>query len=145
MKELLFDDLYLSKVIDDKKSWFTWMEVLGLFSHQFFFTANSLGRQPTTSQFSQPLTLQTLALVAAAIHCALSKYATGKEVTVMISQDEHRGRFCPSTVMDCITAEATALINYTLCAALYPPPMVLLRYNRHSSIPIGAPQSGLAL
>jgi hypothetical protein len=28
IKELLFDDAYLSKVIDDKKSWFTHMEVL---------------------------------------------------------------------------------------------------------------------
>jgi len=89
VKELLFDDAYLSKVIDDKKSWFTWMEVLDLIYHQFFFTANSLGRQPTTSQFFQPLTLQTLALVAAAIHCALSEYATGRKVTVMFSHDEY--------------------------------------------------------
>jgi len=28
VKELLFDDAYLSRVIDDKKSWFMWMEVL---------------------------------------------------------------------------------------------------------------------
>jgi len=63
----------------------------------------------------------------------------------MFSQDEYQGKFCPSTVMDCITAEATALINYTWCAASYPPPRVLLRYNRHSSIPAGAPQSGLVL
>jgi len=75
--ELVFDDDYLSKIIDNKISWFTWMEVLDLNYDQFFFTANSLGRYPTTSQFFQPLTLQTSALVAAAIHCALSKYATG--------------------------------------------------------------------
>jgi len=49
VKELLFDDAYLSKVVDDKKSWFTRMEVLDLIYHQFFFTANSLERQPTTS------------------------------------------------------------------------------------------------
>jgi len=144
--ELLFDDAYLSKVIDDKKSWFTWMEVLDWIYHQFLFTAISLGRQPTTLQVFQPLTPQTLALVAASIPCALSEYATGKKVTVMLSQDEYQGKFCPSTVMDCITAEATALINYTWCVALYPPPpMVIFRYNRRSSFPIGTPQSGLVL
>jgi len=100
VKELLFDDAYHSKVIDDKKSWFTSMEVLDLIYHQFFFTVNSLGRQPTTSQFFQPLAPQTLALVAAAIHCALSEYATEKKVTFMFSQDEYRGKFCPSTVID---------------------------------------------
>jgi len=89
VKELLFDDAYLSKVGDDKKSWFTRMEVLDLIYHQIFFTANSLGRQPTTSQYFQPLTPQTLALVAAAIHCALSEYAGGREATVMFSQDEY--------------------------------------------------------
>ena len=98
--ELLFDDAYLSMVIDDKKAWFTRMEVLDVIDHQFFFIANSLGRQPTTSQFVQPLTPQTLALVAAAIHCALSQYATGKKVTVMCSQDEYRGELCHSTVID---------------------------------------------
>jgi len=43
VKELLFDDAYLSKVIDDKKAWFTRMEVLDLIDHQFFYIANSLG------------------------------------------------------------------------------------------------------
>jgi hypothetical protein len=100
VKELVFDNAYLSKVIDEKKAWFTRMEVLDLIYHQFFFTANDLGRQPTASQLVQPLTLQTLALVAAAIHCALSEYATGKKVTVMFSEDEYRGEFCPSTVTD---------------------------------------------
>jgi len=100
VKELLFDDAYLSQVIDDMKAWFTRMEVLDIIYHQFFFTANSLGQQPTTSQFFQSLTPQTLALVAAAIHCALSGYATGMKVTVMFSQDEYRGKFCPSMVID---------------------------------------------
>ena len=144
VKELLFDDAYLSKVINDKKSWFTRMEVLDLIYHQFFFTASSLGRQLTTLQFCQPLTPQTLALVAVAIHCVLSEYVTGKKVTFMSSLEEYRGKFCPSPVMDCITAEATALINYTWWGSFIPP-MVLLHYNRCSSIPIGAPQSGLAL
>jgi len=77
VKELLFDDAYHSTVIGDKISRFTRMEVLDLIYHQCFFTANILGRQPTTSQFFQPLTPQTLVLVAAAIHCAWSEYATG--------------------------------------------------------------------
>jgi len=122
VNELLFDDAYHSKVINDKKSWFTRMEVLDLIYHQFFFTANSLGRQPTTSQFFQPLAPQTFDLVAAAIHCALSEYATGKKVTVMFSQDEYEGKFCPSMVIDCITAEAIALINYTWWGCFIPPP-----------------------
>ena len=106
VKELLFDDAYLSKVVDDKKSWFTRMEVLDLIYHQFFFTANSLGRQPTTSQYFQPLAPQTLALAAAAIHCALSEYTSGKKATVMFSQDEYRGTFGPSPVIN-FTLEAT--------------------------------------
>jgi len=105
------------------------MEVLDLIYHQFFFTTNSLGRQPTTSQFLQPHTLWTSALDAAAIHCVLSEYATGTKVTVMFSQDEYQGKCCPSTVIDCITAEATPpLINYTWWAASYPTSrMMLLR------------------
>jgi hypothetical protein len=100
VEELLFDEMYLSQVIDEKKAWFTRMEVLDLIHHQFFFTANSLGRQPTTLQFFQPLTPQILPPVATAIHSALSEYATGKKVTVMFSEDEYRGKFCPSTVID---------------------------------------------
>jgi len=76
VKELLFDVAYRLKVIDNKKAWFTQMEVLDLIYHQFCFTANRLGRQLTTSQFFQPLTPPMLALVAAAIHCAPSEYAT---------------------------------------------------------------------
>jgi hypothetical protein len=100
VKEPLFDNANLSKVIDDKKAWFTRMEVLDIIYHQFFFTTYSLGRQPTTLQFFQPLTPHTLALVAVAIHCTLSEYATGKKVTAMFSEDEYQGKFCPSTVID---------------------------------------------
>jgi hypothetical protein len=32
----------------------------------------------------------------------------------MFSQDEYRGKFCPSTVTDCISAEAIALIEFKL-------------------------------
>jgi len=103
-----------------------------------------LGRQLTTSQFFQPLTPQTLVLVGAAIHCALSGYATGKKVTVVFSQDEYRGKFCPSTLTDCISAEAIALIKFTLhmvglLHTTHPPP------HRCSSTIMGAPQSPLAL
>jgi len=114
------------------------MELLDLIYDQFFFTANSLGRQLTASQFFQPLTPQMLALVAAAIHCALSEYTTGKKVTVMFSHDEYQGKFCPSMVIDCITAKAIALINYTRWGCFIPPPWCF------SGI-IGAPQSPLAL
>jgi len=100
VKELLFHDAYLSKVVDDKKSWFMRIDVLDLIYHQSFFTTNSLGRQPTTSQYFQPLAPQTLALAAAAIHCALSIYARGKKAMVMFSQDEYRGTFGPSPVIN---------------------------------------------
>jgi len=90
------------------------MEVLDLIWHQFFFTAKNLGRQRTTSQFFQPVTPQTLALVATAIYCVLSDCATGKKDTVMFSQDEYQGKFCSFTVIDCITAEAIAHIKFKL-------------------------------
>jgi hypothetical protein len=90
------------------------MEDLDLIYHHVFFTANSLGRQLTTSQFFQPLTPQILALVATAIHCALSEYDAGKNDSDMFWQDEYRGRFCPSTVTDCIAAKAIALIKSKL-------------------------------
>jgi len=86
------------------------MEVHDQLYHQFLFTAKSLGRQPMTSQYFQPLTTQNLALAAAAIHWALSEYASGKKATVMFSQDEYQGIFCPSPVIK-FTTEATALIN----------------------------------
>jgi hypothetical protein len=89
VKDLLFDDAYLSKVVEDETPWFTRMEVLDLIYHQFFFIANTVGCHPMTSQYFQPLTLQTLVLVAAAIHCVLSEYTTGKKATVMFSQDEY--------------------------------------------------------
>jgi len=120
--ELLFEHAYLSKVIDDKKALFMPMEVLVLICPECFFTANSLGRQPTTLQFFEPLTPQPLALVPAAIHCALCEYATGQKVTVTISQDEYRGKFCLSIVTECITAEAIAHITITPGGvASYPP------------------------
>jgi len=72
----------------------------------------------------QSLAQQTLALVAAAIYCALSEYATGKKATVMFSQDEYRGKFCPSPVIH-FTPEATALINHTFVVCFKPPSLPL--------------------
>jgi len=51
VKEHLFDDTYLSKTVDEKTSWLTQMAVLDDIYNQFFFAANTLGRQPTTSQY----------------------------------------------------------------------------------------------
>ena len=112
VKELLFDNAYVSNVVDDKKSSFTRMEVLDPIYHQFVFTANSLGRQPTTFQYFQPVAPQTLALAAAAIHCALSEYAGGKKATGMFSQDEYRGTSGPSPVISFTLEATTPSITY---------------------------------
>jgi len=120
VKELLFDNAYLSNIVDDKKSCFIRMEVLDLICHQSFFTTSSLGRQPMTSQYFQPLAPQTLTLVAAAFRCALSEYASRKTVTLMISQDEYQGTFCPSPMIN-FTPEATAFINHSLVGCIKPP------------------------
>jgi len=133
----LFDNSYPSEVVDDEKSWFIQMEVLDVIYYQSFFPANSLGHQLTTSQYFQPLAPLTLALAAAAIHCVRSEYASGKKATVVFSQDEYWGTFCPSPVINC-TREATALINYTFVGCLIPPLLC-------NSASIGAPQSPLTL
>jgi len=112
VKELLFDDAYLSKVDDNKKSWFTRMEVLDLIYHQFFFTANSLGHQPTTSHHFQPLASLTLVLAAAAIHCALSDYTSGKQATFMFSQHDYRCTFGPSPVINFTLEASTQSITH---------------------------------
>jgi len=144
VKELLFDDNYLSKVADDKKSFFAQMAVLDPIYHQGFFTANSLGCQPMTSQYFQPLTPQTLALTSAAIYRAMSKYAIGMKAIVMFSQDEYQGTFCPSPVIN-FTPKATVLIDRTLVGRLIPPLQCNSIWTRGSSIPFSAPQPRLAL
>ena len=58
-KELLFDNAYLSKVVDDMKTWFTRMEVGYIIYHHSLFTANSLEHPPVTSQYFQCLAPQT--------------------------------------------------------------------------------------
>jgi len=113
------------------------MEVLDQIYHQFFFTANSVGRQLTTSQYFQPLPAQIIALAATAIHCALSEYAGGMKPTGMFSQDEYQGTFCPFPVIKS-TPEATALINHTVVGSL-------ISHLCHISAGIGVPQFPLAL
>jgi len=71
VKELLIDDAFLLNVVDDNKSWFTQMEVVNPIYNYCFLTGNSVGRQPTASQFLQLLALQTLAPAATAIHNVL--------------------------------------------------------------------------
>jgi len=129
----MFDDAYLPKVVDDKESGFTRMEVRNLIYHQFFSTANSSGHQPTTPQYFQPLTLQTLV-----IHWVLSEYASGEKATVMFSQDSYRGAFCPLPVIH-FPPDATVPINNPLVGCLIRPAAQLC-CNRHSSLPVGAPQ-----
>jgi hypothetical protein len=132
VKNLMLNDEYLSKVVDDKKSWFTPLDVLDLIYHQCFFTANSLGHKPTTSQYVQSNTLQPAARAAVAIHCTLSEYDCGIKATVMFSQDVYQGTFCPSPVINC-NLEATILNNPTLVGRLIPP-------LQCKSVKIGAPQ-----
>ena len=143
VKELQFDYANLSMIVDDKKSWFTQMEVLDLIYHKFFFTTNSLGRQPTTSQYFQPFAPQTLALAAAAIHCALSEYASEKKATVMYSQDEYPGTFGPSPVINFALEVTTPSVTHQRPhhTPAPPPPTPL----RHNSTRIGAPQSSSEL
>jgi hypothetical protein len=106
VKELLLDDAYHSKIVNDKKSWFTQTAVLDPIYHRFYFTTNRYGHQPTTSQYFQPLASHTVVLAAAANHCVLFEYASGKRATVIFYQDEYRGTFAPSPVINC-TLEAT--------------------------------------
>jgi hypothetical protein len=141
VEEHQFDYVYLSKVVEDRKSWFTQMEVLDLIYHQIFFTTNSLRRQPRTSQYFQPLTSQSLTPAVAAIHCALSEYASGQQATVMISQEEYQGTFYPSPVIN-FTTEATGLVNDTVVGRLIPPE-VQLGKERHSLSPVGSPSPRL--
>jgi len=143
--ELLFNDASRLKIIDDEKSLYTRMDVLDLIYHQFLLTANTLGRQLTTSQFIQPLSPQTLAHVAAAIHCELSEYATGKKVTVMfLKVNIEVNSALPWWYIELLQKPLHSSITHGGAASYPPPPpqVVLLRYNRHSSIPVRCPQSG---
>jgi len=122
-------------------SWFTRMELLDHIYHQFFFTANSLWRQPTTSQYFLPLAPLTLALAVAAIHCALSEYTSGKKATVMLYRDGYLGTFGPSPVIDFTLGATTQSITHQqpLHTPTPPPP------EQRNSTRIGAPQSSSEL
>jgi len=109
VKEVLLDNTYISKVIGDKKLWFTKLEVLELICHRFFYTTNCLGWQPTAFQLFQTLTLQTVPLAPTAIHCVLSEYATWKKNIFLFVQNEYKGGFCAFTVI-ALTLNTAALI-----------------------------------
>jgi len=85
-----------------------------------------------TSQFFQPLAPPTLGLMAEAIDCVLSEYASWMKATVMFSQDDDWVIFCTSPMIN-ITLEASSLINHTIVGYLVPPPA-------RNSDRIGAPQ-----
>jgi len=122
----------------DGSAWPNWQSI--------FFTANSFSHQLTTVKFIQHLALQTLAIVGAIIHSERSEYATAKKVTGMYSHDECQGKYCPSMVIACITAESTALSNYTRVGSfITPATIIFVCFNRRSSTPIGIPQPGLVL
>lgn len=87
------------------------MEFVHCIYHQFFFTANGSGSQPTTSQFFQPLALQTVALAPTPIHCMLSICPSGINSMMMFSQDIYQGKFHPTLVIY-VNLEPTAL-NYS--------------------------------
>jgi len=63
------------------------MEVLDLIYNKFFFMVNSFEYQPTPLHFIYPVPSQTLIFAATATHCALSEYAIGKKIIVMLSKD----------------------------------------------------------
>jgi hypothetical protein len=74
---------------------------------------------------------------AAAIYCALFDSASCTKTTVISSQNEHRGKFCPFPMIN-VTLWATQLIQHTLVGRLIPP-------LRRNTMRIGAPQSQLTL
>jgi len=110
------------KDVDDSVSWFMRMELLDLIHCHFLITANSVGRQPSSFQYFQPLTPLTFVLAATAIHSAQSEYACRTKATVMFSEDEYHSTFCPFPVIK-FTPEATALVNHTSvgCFEHHPP------------------------
>jgi hypothetical protein len=127
VKELLFDNVYISKVIHHNQSWFTQLEVPDLTLHQVFCTINCFVRQPSTSMYFQPLAPPTLVWAAAAIHCVLSEYASGMKATVMFSQDEYQGIFGLFPLMN-FTLEATTQ-SITHQQPLIPSHTPLLRHS----------------
>jgi len=139
VKELLFANAYLSKVVDDKMLWFTQMEVLDFIYAQFLFTTNSLERQPTTLQYFQPPAPLTLALAATAIHCVLSEYASGKKATVMFSQNEYQATFGPSPMINFTLEATTQSITHQRRLRTFAPPM------QHNSTILVAHQSSSEL
>lgn len=78
----MLDDAYLSTVIEVKFPWFSQMKAQELIYYQSFFTADSLGCNPTLSQFIQPLNPKTLEVPTIAILLALCGEAPGEKETL---------------------------------------------------------------
>ena len=74
-------------------------------------------------------------LADAAIHCALSEYASGMKVTVMFGQNEYQGPSGTSPVINFTLEATTQSVTYQRPHHTPPPPL------RTHSTRIGAPQS----
>jgi len=62
-------------------------------------------------------------LAAAAIYCALSEYTSGKNTTVMFSQDEYPGTFGSTPVINCTLEATTQLITHQRLHQTPAPPL----------------------
>jgi hypothetical protein len=90
---LLDEDSYMMNIIGDKKAWFTRFDILDLIYHIFFFTVNTSGQVPHTAKYFDLVSPWTLAIAAAAIHCALSDYEHGTKVITNITQDDYQSNY----------------------------------------------------
>jgi len=111
--------------MEGKNIWLTSVEVLNLIYPPFFFPTNAFGHQPTTFQFFLPLTPLTFVLVATAILCMVSEYASQKNAMVVSFQNEYSGKLC-STPVIAFTPNATAFIIRDISVRLYTLPSVQL-------------------
>jgi len=123
--------------MDDKKSWFTQMEVINLICHQFVITAHDLWCLPTTFQFIQPLAQSTLLPLALAIYWVWSECATGRMVEYIFFHDDYQDQCYPSLIID-FTGDCHWFLQIYICASLYAPFLVLPSWNRHSWISVAA-------
>jgi hypothetical protein len=68
---LLDEDIYMMKIVRNKKAWFTRVDMLDLIYNIFFFMVNSLGQLPHTAKSIDLVSPWLLAVAVIAIHCAL--------------------------------------------------------------------------
>jgi len=136
--ELLIDDAYLSKFVQDMNWWFTRLEILDLIYNLFCTSTNILGYYSTSSQFCRYLALQTSAWSTAILHCILHKHTIGKKAMVMFSQHKYWGTFCLGLLIT-LTSAATAPIIATLLVGHVTPLLWWkLHYDRYCPILIFA-------